>query len=83
MPVPSAAAAEGFVKRLLEELAAAGDLATPDVEAAYQVTTAVLQGVISFHLNRPDVTLSDGFLELALDTVERGMLRMRPQGEDR
>lgn len=80
-PVPSAAAAQELVKRLLEELAATGDLATPDVEAAYQVTTAVIQGVISFHLNSPDVTLAGGFLELALDTVERGMLRLRPEGE--
>ncbi|MGI9432542.1 MAG: TetR/AcrR family transcriptional regulator [Myxococcota bacterium] len=78
-PVPSADAAQELVKRRLEELAAVGDLATPDVEAAYQVTSAVIQGVISFHLNRPaDEPLAAGFLELALDTVERGMLRLRP-----
>jgi AcrR family transcriptional regulator len=82
-PVPSAEAAQELVKRGLEELAAAGDLATPDVEAAYQVTNAVIQGVIAFHLNSPGATLSDGFLELALDTVERGMLRPRPEGEVR
>jgi len=79
-PVPSAEAAQELVKRRLEELAAAGDLATPDVEAAYQVTSAVILGVISFHLNRPaDEPIAPGFLELALDTVERGILRLRPQ----
>ena len=82
-PVPSAEAAQELVKRRLEELAAVGDLATPDVEAAYQVTSAVISGVISFHLNRPDEPLADGFLELALDTVERGILRLRPEGEVR
>ena len=79
-PVPSAEAAQELVKRRLEELAAVGDLATPDVEAAYQVTSAVISGVISFYLNRPaDEPIAAGFLELALDTVERGMLRLRPQ----
>ena len=82
-PVPSAEAAQELVKRRLEELAAVGDLATPDVEAAYQVTSAVIQGVISFRLNHPDEPLADGFLDLALDTVERGMLRLRPEGETR
>lgn len=83
VPVPSAEAAQQLVKRRLEELAASGDLATPDVEAAYQVTSAVIHGVISLHLTRPDIAFSEGFLELALDTVERGMLRLRPEGDDR
>lgn len=73
--VPSAEAAQELVKRALLELADRGTLATADVEAAYQVTWAMMHGLISLRLGRPDHPFSEELPELALDVIERGLLR--------
>jgi AcrR family transcriptional regulator len=73
--VPSAEAARELVKRALEELARAGSLATDDLDAAFEVTWAVLHGLISLHLTRPDYAFAERLLEKALDMVENGLLR--------
>ena len=74
-PLPSAEAARRLVHDGLEELAESHSLATSDVEAAFHVIWAVLHGLISLRLTRPDFELDDNMLELALDMVESGMLR--------
>ena len=73
--LPSAEAARELVKRVLARLAEDGSLASPDVEAAFQVTWAVLHGLISLHIDRPEVELSENLVELAFDMVEHGLLR--------
>ena len=74
-PLPSAEAARRLVHDGLQELSESHSLATTDVEAAFQVIWAVLHGLISLRLTRPDFELDDHMLELALDMVESGMLR--------
>jgi AcrR family transcriptional regulator len=76
--VPSAEAARSLVKRALEELARAGTLGTSDIEAAYQTTWAILHGLISLRLQRPDYPFSDQMIELAFDVIEGGLLRRAP-----
>jgi len=73
--IPSAEAARELVKHALEELAREGTLATPDVEAAFQATWAVLHGLISLHLIHPDYEFAENLVELAFDMVEGGLLR--------
>jgi AcrR family transcriptional regulator len=65
------------VQQLLEaplvELAAAGRLALPDVEAAGQVLWAVVHGIISLRTNRPDYKWVRGFEDLTLDALIAGL----------
>jgi AcrR family transcriptional regulator len=75
--LPSAAAVRALVREGLSELADAGKLATEDSEAAFQVTWAVMHGLISLQLTRPDFEFDEKLLELALDVIEHGMLRGR------
>jgi AcrR family transcriptional regulator len=75
--VPSAELARAMVKQALGDLLREGTLATPDLEGAFQVLWAMLHGLISLHLLRPDHELADNLVELALDTVERGLLRRK------
>jgi AcrR family transcriptional regulator len=76
--VPSAEAAQALVKRALEELAAQGTLATPDLEAAFQMLWAVLHGVTSLYLAAPRQGVAEQLDELAFDVLEAGLLRRRP-----
>lgn len=73
--VPSAEEARGLVKQALADLLREGTLATPDLEGAFQVLWSMLHGLISLHLLRPDHELADNLVDLALDTLERGLLR--------
>ena len=73
--VPSAEAARAIAKEALGELLREGTLATPDLEGAFQVLWSMLHGLISLHLLRPDHARADNLVDLALDTVERGLLR--------
>jgi AcrR family transcriptional regulator len=77
-PVPSAEAARELVKRSLEELAREGTLATPDIEEAFQITWAMLHGVISLHLLRPRHELSPNLVERTFEVMRRGLLRTDP-----
>jgi AcrR family transcriptional regulator len=74
-PIPSAEAARELVKGALEDLARAGALGTSDTEAAFQVLWAVLHGLISLHLTRPDYAFAEDLMETAFEMVERGLLR--------
>ena len=74
--LPSAEAARELVKRVLAQLAGEGSLASPDVEAVFQVTWAVLHGLISLHIDRPlKIELSENLVTLAFDMVEHSLLR--------
>jgi AcrR family transcriptional regulator len=79
--VPSAEASRELVRRALEELARQGTLATNDIDAAYETTWAMLHGVISLRLLRPDYPFSDQMIELAFEVMESGLLRGAPGAE--
>lgn len=77
--VPSAEEARGMARQALEELLREGSLATQDVEGAFQVLWSMLHGLISLHLLSHDQPLSENLVDLALDTLERGLLRRTPR----
>lgn len=78
--VPSAEASRGLVKDALAELLREGTLATPDPETAFQILWAMLHGLISLHLMRPDdYELADDLLDTAFDVIEEGLLRRTPR----
>jgi len=74
--VPSAQAAQALAKQALGELLREGTLATSDLDSAFDVLWSMLHGVISLHLLQPErARANDLLVDLALDTVERGLLR--------
>jgi len=73
--VPSAEAARSLVKEALGDLLREGTLATPDLEGAFLVLWSMVHGLISLHLLSGEKAIADDLVELALDTVERGLLR--------
>lgn len=73
--VPAAESAREMVKDALEQLAREGTLATNDIDAAYEITWAMLHGIISLRLNRPEYPFSDQMIELAFQMMEGGLLR--------
>ena len=74
--VPSAEAARRLVREGLEELLREGTLATPDVESAFQILWAMVNGLISLHLvHAYDYPLDDELFDRAFDMVEAGLLR--------
>ena len=77
--VPSAEASRELVRAALEELAREGTLATVDIDAAYETTWAMIHGVISLRLLRPDYPFSDQMIELAFEVMEGGLLRREPR----
>jgi AcrR family transcriptional regulator len=77
--VPSAEAARSMVKEALGDLLQEGTLATPDLEGAFLVLWSMVHGLISLHLLSEEHPLADNLVDLALDTVERGLLRRTPK----
>lgn len=73
-PVPSATAARALVRDDLEALRARGDLATDDLDAAFDVLWAVLHGVITLRLDAGSQVDADRLQELAFDVVDAGLL---------
>jgi len=73
--VPSAEAGRELVRTALDALAEEGTLATPDVEAAFQVIWAVLHGLTSLQLSNTHYAFVDDLTQIALDMVEAGLLR--------
>jgi AcrR family transcriptional regulator len=73
--VPSAVAARSLVKEALGDLLREGTLATPDLEGAFLVLWSMVHGLISLHLLSAEHPLADNLVDLALDTIERGLLR--------
>ena len=77
--VPSAEEARAMVKQALGELLREGTLATSDLDGAFEVLWSMVHGLISLHLISDDPVLSDRLVDLALDTIERGLLRRTPK----
>jgi len=75
--VPSAEAARELVRADLEALLAEGELATGDVDVAFDVIWAVLHGLISLRLHRPDAEFSPEHADVAFEMLERGLLRRK------
>jgi AcrR family transcriptional regulator len=76
--VPSAEAAQALAKQALGELLREGTLATSDLDSAFGVLWSMLHGLISLHLLQPDrAGADDKLVDLALDTLERGLLRRK------
>lgn len=74
--IAAAEACRDLVKDALAELLREGTLATPDLEEAFQILWAMLHGLISLHLMRPDdYELADDLVGTAFDVVEEGLLR--------
>jgi AcrR family transcriptional regulator len=72
--LPSAEAARRLVFRALEAAADAHGVCC-DREAMFQAMWAVVHGVVSLIVSRPDHAWSPDLVDLALDTIERGVLR--------
>jgi AcrR family transcriptional regulator len=72
--LPSAEAARELVYHALEDAARARGVAG-DSETMFQALWAVLHGVVSVRVSRPDHPWRPELVDLALDTIERGILR--------
>lgn len=73
--VPSSEASRELVRGALEQLAREGTLATDDIDAAYDITWAMIHGIISLRLLRPDYRFAEKMIDLALDVMQGGLLR--------
>jgi AcrR family transcriptional regulator len=82
-PAPSAEAARALFEQPFRRLADEGRLVTEDVEAATQAGWAMLHGLISLRISRPDYDWSPRLLDVAIGTVLRGMVREQPRGKRR
>jgi AcrR family transcriptional regulator len=72
--LPSAEAARRLVFRALLEASDAGSLAGRDPEAVFQAVWAILHGVVSLSVSRPDHPWRPELADLALEAIERGIL---------
>jgi AcrR family transcriptional regulator len=76
--LPSAEAARLLVYGALEAASEAGGVRC-DREAMFQALWAILHGVVSLCVSRPDHPWRPELVDLALDTIERGILRGEAQ----
>ena len=79
-PPASAEAARALLEEPLETLLRDGRLRARSVEEAVQCLWAVLHGVISLRITRPEEAWVEGFEQKALETVLRGLIA--PAGAD-
>jgi len=73
-PLPSAEAARKLVFDALVAASECCALAGREPEALFQALWAVLHGVVSLSASRPDHPWRPELVELALETIERGLL---------
>jgi AcrR family transcriptional regulator len=73
-PLPSAEAARELVFRALLAASDSGTLAGRDPEAVFQAVWAVLHGVVSLAVSRPDHPWRPELVDLALEAIEHGIL---------
>jgi AcrR family transcriptional regulator len=73
--LPSSDAARELVFRALVAASDTGWLEGRDAEALFQAVWAVLHGVVSLSVSRPDHPWRPELVELALEAIERGLLR--------
>jgi len=76
--IRAAEEARDLLAKLLETLAEAGRLWTNDFDAALQSLWAVLHGVVALRLGNPKYPWSKNLMEVALETVLRGLVRPAP-----
>ncbi len=76
--VPAAEEARDIMQAPLLQLAAQGRIATRDVATAQQAVWAMLHGLISLQIQRPDDPWSKDLNEGAIDVLLRGMLEGKP-----
>jgi hypothetical protein len=72
--LPSAEAARNLVFRALLDASDSGSLAGRDPEAVFQAVWAMLHGVVSLAVSRPDHPWRPELVDVALDAIERGIL---------
>ncbi len=70
----SAEAARDLVFRALLDASDSGSLGGRDPEAVFQALWAMLHGVVSLTVSRPDHPWRPELVDLALETIERGLL---------
>lgn len=81
--VPSSEASRELVRGALEQLAREGTLATDDIDAAFDATWAMIHGIISLRLLRPDYPFAEKMVDLALDVMQGGLLRREKRARKR
>lgn len=74
-PLPEAEQIRALVEEPLGELAAAKRLRDGGVEEAVQFVWALLHGLVSLCISRPDYAWSERILELSIDAALRGLVR--------
>ena len=72
-PLRAAEQIRALLEEPLGELAAAGRLRDGGVEEAVQFVWALLHGLVSLRISRPDYAWSKRILELSVDTALRGL----------
>ena len=78
--LPSAEEARELVVKTLRELAARGRLATDNIDAAVETLWALMHGLISLRIIRPNYPFSKDLDDVALDMLDAGLLQRRPGG---
>jgi AcrR family transcriptional regulator len=78
--LPSAEEARELVERAFRELARQGRLTVTDIDAAFQSTWSLLHGLISLRISRPDYPWAESLVEVALDALQRGLIRENGDG---
>jgi AcrR family transcriptional regulator len=74
-PLPEAEQIRALVEEPLGALAAVGRLRDGGVEEAVQFVWALLHGLVSLCISRPDYAWSNRILELSIDAALRGLVR--------
>lgn len=77
-PIPSAQRTWALSDGVFRELAQEGRLLIDDVEGAAQLWWATLHGVVSLRASLPNYAWSPDLLEVAMDTLVRGLIRTAP-----
>ena len=72
-PLRAAEQIRSLLEEPLGELAAAGRLRDAGVEEAVQFVWALLHGLVSLRIDRPDYAWSKRILEISVDTALRGL----------
>lgn len=78
---PAVEAARQLLRRPLHQLASAGRLYTPDIEAAAQTAFALLHGLTTFQITNFQLKISPDLSAVALDAMVRGLVR--PEARER
>ncbi len=70
---PSAARIRDMFSEALEQLARQGRLKADDIQAALQTVWAMMHGLVSLSISRPDYEWNDAVIDTALGALVRGL----------